>query len=117
MQRGDDAGEVPVTDGGYEVSTWEPRTALDRVAVLVHAGLVWSARWVVVALAVLAFTAQLGLAVYGVTVRPTLGVLTFASVLPALVVADVVFLNPPVGHDGARGGDDAGDGPGSWLGK
>jgi RsiW-degrading membrane proteinase PrsW (M82 family) len=95
MTRGDDAGETLATDGGYEVSTWEPRTTFDRVAVLVHAGLVWSARWVVVALAVLAFTAQLGLVVYGVTIRPTLGVLTIGSILPAVVIVGAIWRQDP----------------------
>ncbi|WP_227133477.1 PrsW family intramembrane metalloprotease [Halorubellus salinus] len=85
----------PVTDGGYEVSTWEPRTALDRLAVAVYSGIVASARWAVVALAVLAFTAQLGLVVFGITVRPTLGVLTLASILPALVIVGVIWYQNP----------------------
>jgi RsiW-degrading membrane proteinase PrsW (M82 family) len=93
-ESGEGGGE-PVTDGGYEVSSWEPRTALDRLAVAVYSGLVASARWAVIALAVLAFTAQLGLVVVGITVRPELGVLTLASILPALVIVGVIWYQNP----------------------
>jgi RsiW-degrading membrane proteinase PrsW (M82 family) len=85
----------PVADGGYEVSSWEPKTRLDRFAVSVYTVIVESAHWAVVVLALLAFLGQLGLVVYGITVRPTLGVLTLASILPALVIVGAIWYTNP----------------------
>jgi len=95
---GSERGE-PMADGGYEVSSWEPRTRTDRFAVAVYRGLVGSARWLLVALALATFTAQLGLVVYGVTVQPTLGVLTIASIVPALVIVGAIWRTNPTGGD------------------
>ncbi|WP_440988959.1 PrsW family intramembrane metalloprotease [Haloarchaeobius baliensis] len=87
------------TDGGYEVTGWEPRTHLDRFAVLVYGGIVRSAHWAVILLALATFTAQLGLVVYGISVRPTLGILTVASILPALVIVGAIWRTNPTGRD------------------
>jgi len=99
---GDDAGsrdrEV-VTDGGYEVSTWEPRTHFDRFSVAVYRCLVGSARGAVVVLAVATFTAQLGLVGYGISVRPALGVLTLGSILPALVIVGAICRATPTDRE------------------
>ena len=87
------------TDGGYEVTGWEPRTPLDRFAVLVYGGIVRSAHWAVILLALATFTAQLGLVVYGISVRPTLGILTLASILPAVVIVGAIWRTNPTGRD------------------
>ena len=50
----------------------------------------------------------------GWPLEPSLAV---GAVAGALVVVDVLFVNPPVGRDDGRAGDDAGDGPGRWLGR
>jgi len=43
--------------------------------------------------------------------------LAVGAVAGALVVVDVLFVNPPVGQGDGRAGDDAGDGPGRRTGN
>jgi|AntRauTorcE11898_2_1112593.scaffolds.fasta_scaffold18030_2 hypothetical protein len=50
----------------------------------------------------------------GVPPEPLMAV---GAVACALVVVDVAFVNPPVGTDGVRGGDDAGGGSGRRTGR
>jgi hypothetical protein len=76
--------EIGSTEDLDDVAEWEARTRLDRLAVAIHGGLRRSGRWVLIAVALLLFVAQLGFSGYAAIVRPTLGVLTLLSTVPAM---------------------------------
>ncbi|MCT9097698.1 PrsW family intramembrane metalloprotease [Haloarchaeobius sp. HME9146] len=96
---GSDRPRDPVESNGrtnrYEVTDWESRTRLDAVAETVHGGLTRSARWGVILLALLTFVAQLGLVTSALWYRPTLGILTVASVVPAFLLAGAIWYGNP----------------------
>ncbi|WP_439027313.1 PrsW family intramembrane metalloprotease [Haloarchaeobius sp. DT45] len=83
------------TTDRYDVADWESRTRVDGLAERVHTGLTTTARWGVVLLALVTFVAQLGLVTSALWYRPTLGVLTVASVVPAILLAGTIwYWNP-----------------------
>ena len=71
----------------YDISTWEPRTALDRLATGLHGGGIFLGRaaLVVVAAFITIFIAG------GVVLDPVIGVLTVLSAIPALALAGYVY--------------------------
>lgn len=71
----------------YDVATWEPRTALDRVAVTGYWLLTRGAK---VAVVLLAFLILLSLGILGMLSEPEIGLLTAFSALPALGLAAYV---------------------------
>ncbi|WP_276255428.1 PrsW family intramembrane metalloprotease [Halomontanus rarus] len=75
----------------YDVSTWEPRSAVDRLAALLYAGISYGLRTVVL-LATLAITLSL-LATPAVLVvdEPFLGAFFGLSVVPALALAAYIW--------------------------
>ncbi|WP_049903115.1 PrsW family intramembrane metalloprotease [Halococcus agarilyticus] len=75
----------------YDISTWDPRTRLDRLAVRVHGGLTRSGRSVVVAVAVLILVAQSAVTALAVYVNPTLGVFMLLSIVPAFALAGYIW--------------------------
>ncbi|WP_089649627.1 PrsW family intramembrane metalloprotease [Halobacterium hubeiense] len=76
----------------YDVATWEPRTALDRVSTWLYGSIVTSARAGVVVLAVLIVLAQFAAALGLVFVdRPVVGLYVLLSVVPALGMAAFVW--------------------------
>ena len=75
----------------YDIVDWEPRSALDRLAVRVHGGLKTSLRVIVVLLAVLILTGQLFLSGLAAVQNPVLGVYILLSVVPALLLAGYVW--------------------------
>ncbi|MFT4963016.1 MAG: RsiW-degrading membrane proteinase PrsW (M82 family) [Halobacteriales archaeon] len=79
----------------YEVVDWEVRTRLDRLAVAVHSGLRRSSRWILIATAIALFVVQLGFAAYASVIRPTLGLLTLLSTLPALLLVGYIWYRDP----------------------
>lgn len=83
------------TEDLCDVADWEARTRLDRLAVAVHSGLRRVSRWVLIAVAIGLFAAQLGFSAYASVIRPTLGVLTLLSTLPALLLAGYIWYGDP----------------------
>jgi RsiW-degrading membrane proteinase PrsW (M82 family) len=84
-------------DGGYDlydIATWEPRTALDRLAVRVYRGIVATLRAVLILLALIIMGAQIVLGGIGATFANDLGTvgLVVLSVVPALGLALYVYL-------------------------
>ncbi len=80
----------------YDVTTWEERTLTDRAAVVIYRGLTGNWRRVFVALAVLLFVAQLAATGFILFLQPELGVLTLLSVIPAFVLAAVIWYGDEV---------------------
>ena len=72
----------------YDISTWEERTSLDGLAVALYRFLSWSARFVVVLLALLILVGIGGLAAL---TDPQTGALTLLSAIPALGLAAYVY--------------------------
>jgi RsiW-degrading membrane proteinase PrsW (M82 family) len=75
----------------YEVTEWEPRTALDRIALWLHAGLITGARLFVVLAAAAILLVQLLLGGLGVLADPVLGLFVLFSAVPALLLAAYVW--------------------------
>jgi RsiW-degrading membrane proteinase PrsW (M82 family) len=93
MARGRDP--VEVRDDGdrdlYEVSSWEPRSALDGLSVWLHGALLSGARLFVVALALAILAVQVALGGFGALTNPVIGVFALLSVVPAFVIAAYVW--------------------------
>lgn len=87
-----EAGATDDTDL-YDISTWEARTRLDRVAVRIHRGLLTITRGLIVGFAVLIIVGQFLLGGMGVLYsnRPAAAVLVVLSVLPALALFGYVY--------------------------
>jgi RsiW-degrading membrane proteinase PrsW (M82 family) len=90
-----DPVETRSTDGRdlYDISTWEPRTALDRLAVRVHRGAIRLARAVFVLIGVGILLAQVVLGGIGATFArdPYAIGLVVLSVVPALALVAYVY--------------------------
>ena len=80
----------------YDVTTWEERTRLDWASVAIYRGLTSNWQRVFVVLAVLLFVAQLAATGFVLFVQPALGVLTFLSVIPAFVLAALIWYGDDV---------------------
>ena len=80
----------------YDVTTWEERTRLDRASVAIYRGLTQNWQQVFVVLAVLLFVAQLAATGFILFVEPALGVLTFLSVIPAFILAALIWYGDDV---------------------
>ncbi|WP_255151926.1 PrsW family intramembrane metalloprotease [Halorarius halobius] len=78
----------------YDVSTWEPRTALDRLAVRVHSGLISVARILVVLVGIVIIGTQIILGSIGATfVRdPYVIGLVVLSVVPAVFLVGYIYM-------------------------
>jgi RsiW-degrading membrane proteinase PrsW (M82 family) len=79
----------------YDVATWEERSTLDWVAVGVHRGVRLVAIYLVIGLALALLGAQLAASGFAIARRPTLGVLTLLSALPALALAAFLWRADP----------------------
>lgn len=75
----------------YEVSEWEPRTALDRLAVGVHAVILTGARAVLILAAAAILLLQVVLGGVGVLADPLVAVSVGLSAVPALLLAGYVW--------------------------
>lgn len=76
----------------YDVATWEPRTALDRLAIRVYGGALAAARAVVILLAVAILLAILAQGITATFIDDPLAIgLVVLSVLPALALAAYVY--------------------------
>ncbi len=80
----------------YDVTTWEERSRLDWASVAIYRGLTSNWQRVFVALAVLLFVAQLAATGFVLFVQPALGVLTFLSVIPAFILAALIWYGDDV---------------------
>ncbi|MFC6733375.1 PrsW family intramembrane metalloprotease [Haladaptatus sp. DYSN1] len=87
----------PVEDGYdgdddlYDVTRWEVRSPVDRLATAIHGAITNNKGRFLVALALLVFLGQLGLTGYAIATSPTLGVLTVISVVPAFALAAFIW--------------------------
>ena len=79
----------------YDVATWDDRTALDHLAVRVHAGLVTARTVAIVLLALALFLGLFGLAIPVVADEPVLGALGLVSTLPAFVLVGYLWYDDP----------------------
>jgi RsiW-degrading membrane proteinase PrsW (M82 family) len=82
----------------YDISTWEPRTALDRLASRLYGGALLGGRVVVILVAALLTLAIAGEAF----LDPTIGLLTLLSAVPAVLLVGYVYYsdvttNEPLG--------------------
>lgn len=75
----------------YDVAMWEPRTWLDRLAVRLYAGLVKTARAVVVLVALAILFAQIAISGLAAATNPAIGAFILLSVLPAAAIALYVW--------------------------
>ncbi|ESS06722.1 MAG: putative membrane protein [uncultured archaeon A07HB70] len=88
-ERRDPVAEATNDDDLYGIATWEPRSLLDRLAVLLYRGLVFGARGLVVLVGVVLFFAIGG---FSAVTDPRVGLLTVLSAVPALALAGYVYL-------------------------
>lgn len=72
----------------YDISTWERRSALDRIAVIIYSLVVRTGQIFLITLALLLFIAIGG---GSIVVDPAVGMFTALSLLPALVLAGYVW--------------------------
>ncbi|MFC6862183.1 PrsW family intramembrane metalloprotease [Halomicroarcula sp. GCM10025817] len=79
----------------YDVAEWDPRTGLDRVSVSLHGLLHASRRWLLIALGLVLFVAQLAFAGLLVLRQPSLGILAALSVVPALAIVGYLWYGDP----------------------
>ena len=79
----------------YDVAEWDPRTGLDRFAVAVHGWIRASGHQLLIAMAILLFIGQLGLAGLILVNRPALGILALLSVVPALAIVGYFWYGDP----------------------
>ncbi|UPM43075.1 PrsW family intramembrane metalloprotease [Halocatena salina] len=79
----------------YDVSTWEPRTALDRLASKLYTWGIVGVRWGTVLIALLFTIAILYVSFKDLRTRsvPVIGVLTILSALPALAIVVYVYVS------------------------
>jgi RsiW-degrading membrane proteinase PrsW (M82 family) len=82
-ERADDGTDL------YGIATWEPRSILDRFAVLVYRGLVYGAHGIFLLVGLLLFV---GIGGFSALTDPQIGLLTALSAVPALVLAGYVYL-------------------------
>ncbi len=73
----------------YGVATWEPRSLLDKFAVLIYRGLVYGAHGIFLLVGVLLFV---GIGGFSALTDPQIGLLTALSAVPALALAGYVYL-------------------------
>ena len=79
------------TEDLYDVATWDPRSALDRLAIRVYGGLRRARRIVLVVVAVVLFLLQLAAGGYVLLTRPTLGILALLSAVPGLLLVALIW--------------------------
>jgi len=93
MRRGRDPVEARAGDDRdlYEITEWDTRSTVDRLAVLIYGGAVSGLRALVVVLAVLILVAQFALGGLGALTDPLIGLFTLLSAVPALVLAVYVW--------------------------
>ncbi|MDG5777431.1 PrsW family intramembrane metalloprotease [Haloarculaceae archaeon H-GB2-1] len=75
----------------YEVTTWEPRSWLDRLSVAIHSFLGSATRAFLILLAVLILVVEIVIGGVGVLTNPLLGLFTILSAVPALGLALYVW--------------------------
>jgi RsiW-degrading membrane proteinase PrsW (M82 family) len=71
----------------YDVSSWEPRTVVDRLAVAIYGSIRPILRWVLILLGVIILVALFALGSLGAVLDPVVGAFVVLSVIPALLLA------------------------------
>jgi RsiW-degrading membrane proteinase PrsW (M82 family) len=71
----------------YDVSSWEPRTVVDRLAVAIYGSIRPILRWVLILLGVVILVALFALGSLGAVLDPVVGAFVVLSVIPALLLA------------------------------
>ncbi len=82
-------------EDSYDIESWEPRTTADRFAVRLYQLLTGATRGMTFVVALTFVVAELVLVGATVAERPILGVLSFFSVIPALVLAVYIWRVDP----------------------
>ncbi|NHN48200.1 PrsW family intramembrane metalloprotease [Halostella sp. JP-L12] len=75
----------------YDVSDWEPRSAVDRLAVAVHGSIRPILRWILILLGVVILVALFALGSLGAVLDPYVGAFVLLSAVPALLLALYVW--------------------------
>lgn len=89
------AASLSDTTDLYDIAEWDARSRLDGVAVGLYGVLHASRRWLLIAVAVLLFVAQLAATILLAIRRPELGVLAALSAVPALGIAGFLWYGDP----------------------
>jgi RsiW-degrading membrane proteinase PrsW (M82 family) len=77
----------------YEVTAWEPRSALDRLATVVYRAARTSARWLPVVVSVLLLYYELTVGLQSAVVNDTVRLLVILSIVPAFLLAAFVWFS------------------------
>ncbi|MFB6073423.1 MAG: PrsW family intramembrane metalloprotease [Haloarculaceae archaeon] len=95
-------GERGESVDGYDVTTWEPRTRLDRFSVALEGLLRAHVGDFLVALSLLLLLVQLVLGGFVLLREPGLDVLTVLSIVPAFLLFAGIWALDPTGHEPLR---------------
>jgi RsiW-degrading membrane proteinase PrsW (M82 family) len=71
----------------YDVTSWEPRTVVDRLALAIYGSIRPIVRWVLILLGVAILAALFALGSLGAILDPVIGAFVVLSVVPALLLA------------------------------
>ncbi|MFB6109848.1 MAG: PrsW family intramembrane metalloprotease [Halodesulfurarchaeum sp.] len=82
-----------------EIATWEPRSAVDRLAMLIHRGILSGGRAVIVLLALAILAGQFAIAAAMILKDPILAVYTALSVVPALGLVALIWRSDVVARE------------------
>ncbi|WP_435153054.1 PrsW family intramembrane metalloprotease [Haladaptatus sp. DFWS20] len=82
-------------EDSYDIESWEPRTITDRLALRLYRLLTGATRGMTLAVALTFVLIELALVGASVVERPLLGVLSFLSVIPALLLAAYIWRADP----------------------
>ena len=90
-------GEKTILGGedSYDIESWEPRTRMDRFSLRLYGFLAGATRSVTLALALTFVFIELGLVATTLIDRPILGLLSFVSIVPALLLAVYIWRADP----------------------
>ncbi|MFB6080585.1 MAG: PrsW family intramembrane metalloprotease [Haloferacaceae archaeon] len=83
----------------YDVASWDPRSRLDRIAVAVYGGLRANVGRLLVAVAFVLLVVQFALGGFVLIKRPSLDVLTALSIVPAFVLAAIIWYLDPTDRE------------------
>ncbi len=88
-------GEKLAEEDSYDIESWEPRTRVDRLSVRLYGLLAGATRGVTLALALTFVFIELGLVATTLVERPILGLFSFVSIVPALLLALYIWRADP----------------------
>ncbi|SIQ95406.1 Membrane proteinase PrsW, cleaves anti-sigma factor RsiW, M82 family [Haladaptatus litoreus] len=91
----DPENRIETREDSYDIESWEPRTTTDRLALRLYRLLTGATRGLTLLLALTFVLAELVLVGATVAERPLLGVFSFLSVIPALLLAFYIWRADP----------------------